>query len=486
MRQVILPAAGHVYDQPVYEWVKNGDTYLVTARAVCKNDPTEAHSHTVTETVTASFSVITEAGCETEGAGRYVASFTQELFTEQTMDIVLPAAGHVYGFTRWTWMGDDINGYSKAEAVFTCRRDETHTFTVSDEALDITGSDPTFKTAGEKVYTATAVGPDNETYTDTKIIVLDKYVATRMYGDLRFDTALLIAEQIRKEKGMEGFDAIIVASGSEFADALSGSYLAYVKEAPILLASKNAARMQETADYIKEHLNENGTVYILGGEAAVSPDFEAALGDVQNRVKRLAGKDRYLTNIEILKEAGVKEGDEILISSGKSFADSLSASSAGRPVLLVKSALTNAQEDYLSSLHLKVTIIGGEAAVTEEVEASLQGISESMDRLYGSNRFETSIQIAKRYFPEAEALTLVYSHDFPDGLSAGPYAALHHSPVVLCRTAKDGDAYAAAYAKELSHLKAGYVTGGPTLIEDSSVVTIFDLETADDIRILKK
>lgn len=58
----------------------------------------------------------------------------------------------------------------------------------------------------------------------------------RVAGDNRYETAIKTAEEMKAVLGVEKFDAIIVASGSEFADALAGSYLSAVKNAPILLS----------------------------------------------------------------------------------------------------------------------------------------------------------------------------------------------------------------------------------------------------------
>ena len=79
-------------------------------------------------------------------------------------------------------------------------------------------------------------------------------------------------------------------------------------------------------------MNENGTIYILGGTGVVTQRFAESLGKYS--VKRLAGSDRYETNQAILNEAGVSKQD-ILVCSGKDFADSLSASGTGEPILLV-------------------------------------------------------------------------------------------------------------------------------------------------------
>lgn len=57
----------------------------------------------------------------------------------------------------------------------------------------------------------------------------------RVYGDNRFQTAFEVADQLKENQGISKFNTVIVASGADFADALSGSYLAAVTHAPILL-----------------------------------------------------------------------------------------------------------------------------------------------------------------------------------------------------------------------------------------------------------
>ena len=68
----------------------------------------------------------------------------------------------------------------------------------------------------------------------------------------------------------EKFDAVIVANGTNFADALAGSYLSSKENAPILMTDKKDANIQKLVDYIKTNLKADGIVFILGGTSAVS------------------------------------------------------------------------------------------------------------------------------------------------------------------------------------------------------------------------
>lgn len=91
-------------------------------------------------------------------------------------------------------------------------------------------------------------------------------------GDNRYGAALKTADALKVSLGVDKFKNIVVACGSNYPDALTGSYLAKVKSAPILLVDKSVEA--KIADYIVSSLASGGTVYILGGTGAVSADFE--------------------------------------------------------------------------------------------------------------------------------------------------------------------------------------------------------------------
>lgn len=254
----------------------------------------------------------------------------------------------------------------------------------------------------------------------------------RLAGSNRYDTAIAAADHLKLLSGSDTFDKIIVASGADFPDALSASYLAYKKDAPILLVGKDSGSIKKVTDYINANLSEGGTVYVVGGTGAVS---EAVDDAVEGTVERLAGSNRFLTNIEVLKEAGV-DGEELLIASGMDYADALSASAAGRPILLVASALTPDQKAYLEankeSFGENAYIIGGTAAVSAAVESGVTEYVGAPERLAGANRYATSEVVAKEFFPgRLDNLVIASGMTFPDGLSGGPVAVAYNAPLVL-------------------------------------------------------
>lgn len=315
---------------------------------------------------------------------------------------------------------------------------------------------------GLKQYTCQVCGG---TYTEEYSL---ESTVTRIYGSNRYETAFDVADAMKKTLGLTKFDTVIVASGTTFPDALSGSYLACIKNAPILLVNPKAPAA--LTDYISANLKAGGKVYLLGGTSAVPQSLETDLIQAGFDVDRLAGDNRYATNLAILKEAGVGTKD-ILVCTGTGFADSLSASSVNRPILLVNKSLTQEQKDFLNNLNgaNKIYIIGGESAVSASLENTLKAYGE-VERVGGANRFETSVLVAHTFVKGPQGVVLAYSHNFPDGLCGGPLAYSMGSALVL--TADKKESAAQEYVQRYK-ITNGIVLGGTGLISDKTVETIF-------------
>lgn len=287
----------------------------------------------------------------------------------------------------------------------------------------------------------------------------------RISGASRFDTAIESSNKLGDLQGNSSYQSIIVASGTNFPDALTGSYLAKVKNAPIVLVDSSSE--SKVASYIKSKLQSGGTIYILGGYGAVSSKFESKVSGI-GTVRRLAGSNRFSTNIEILKAAGVSNED-ILICTGSGYADSLSASAAGKPILLVGDTLTQEQKDYLKTLGTtKAYTIGGKGVVSDSIAAEYKSITGiAPKRVAGTNRYATSVAVAREFFgTNCSTVAFSYAMNFPDGLSGGPVAMNLGAPLILV----SNDAYsdAKAYCKSV-RAKQAYVFGGSALISNSII-----------------
>lgn len=285
----------------------------------------------------------------------------------------------------------------------------------------------------------------------------------RLAGPNRYETAIQIADTLKKELGKEKFNVIVVANGDNYPDALSGAYLAKVKNAPLLLVNEH--NKDRTIKYIEDNLKPGRStiVYLLGGTNAIPDDVRLRIKKSFN-VKRLAGNDRFATNLAILKEAKV-DNEELVICSGYGFADSISASATGRPILLVGDGLTEEQLSYLNSIRTKnYAIAGGLKSVNAAIEASLNNLGSSK-RIFGEDRYKTSIAIARYFFKNPRIAILSYGNDFPDGLCGGILADRRGGPLLLID--EDNIEYSRQYVKDNS-IKESIILGGNRLISDAT------------------
>jgi putative cell wall-binding protein len=191
------------------------------------------------------------------------------------------------------------------------------------------------------------------------------------------------------------------------------------------------------------------------------------------KVVRLAGSNRFGTNLEILKQAGIYRNAPILVATGSNFADSLSASAVGAPILLVHKKLTNEQKDFLTKKadvnKNSIYILGGESAVNAAIEAEFKAMGFQVKRLAGKNRFDTSVLIAEEFFGEPTSAVLAYAANYPDGLCGGALANIMGAPLIL--TMDKQASVAAEYVKKAG-IERAVSLGGEGLISDAAVKTI--------------
>lgn len=319
-----------------------------------------------------------------------------------------------------------------------------------------------------------------DSLSNTKTIDYDKLMKekgasfNRLSGTNRYESALTVAKtlisQLKEKK--KTVNTVVIASGENYPDALSGTYLASLSKAPMLLINEHYEK--KVVQFVKSNLKAKGTVYILGGDNVVQKSAENKLKKYGFNVIRLAGDNRYATNIAILEEINKINAkkkttkQKYLVCSGKGFADCLSVSSVAYPILLVEDTLTEEQVHLLSQSKktLSFDIIGGEAAVSNKVARQLKSLG-TIKRVAGANRFETSRMVANRYFTKKpKSMVLTYGLNFPDGLAAGPFANNLGLPVILVCDANYKDAKTFA---EKNAIRKAYAIGGEAIYSDDTV-----------------
>jgi len=295
--------------------------------------------------------------------------------------------------------------------------------------------------------------------------------SSRMAGDDRYETAVQVSNN-SFESGRG--NAVVLARGDDFPDALAGVPLAYDRQAPLLLTSSSELN-SSTAGEIERVLGDNGTIYLLGGEVALSASVKDELEDMGYQVERLAGDNRYETAVAIAEELGASP-DEAFLATGREFADAVSVSSVaalrGAPVLLTHpDDLSGSTARYLDENGIEnVHVIGGEVAISDSIKDEVGG-----RRVAGAHRWETSVAIAQEFFNSPEEATMATSADFPDALSGGVYAALGNAPVLLTTPDNLHDDIR-SYLQNLDDLESISVLGGEAAVSSSVLDEIEEIE----------
>ena len=223
----------------------------------------------------------------------------------------------------------------------------------------------------------------------------------RLSGNDRYDTSMNIGNEVAKNLGK--LDSIILASGENFPDALSGTTLCKKYNAPLLLI--NNGSKNKVLSFLHKNLRPNTTVYALGGEASISEDVLKELRSRNYTVKRISGDDRFKTNNKIVDEMKVKAGTPIFICNGYGFADALSASPvAGAkqyPIILVgQNTMSKDTEEQIKSINPSTFyVIGGTGSVSKENVNKLLSIcpKAKCERIGGNTRYETSEMINTKF-----------------------------------------------------------------------------------------
>jgi putative cell wall-binding protein len=194
------------------------------------------------------------------------------------------------------------------------------------------------------------------------------------------------------------------------------------------------------------------------------------------KVERLWGQNRYGSNLAILKKAQVPAGTDFIVCTGAQFADALSASATGKPVLLVAgNKLTEDQKAYLKGVKAKsFTIVGTASDVAPAIETELKTYAP-VTRLNGTDIYTRSIQIAKKFFPATVShINLADGHNFPDALCGGPLATRKGGPLFLTDGSAAVNAKIQAYVQTAKTIKA-VVYGGPASVADETVKYILSI-----------
>lgn len=186
----------------------------------------------------------------------------------------------------------------------------------------------------------------------------------RIFGTDRYETAALVA----RTHWTGTTTKVFVASGADYADALSGGAAAARHGSPLLLTQPHGLPNQ-TRDELRRLAPAE--VVVLGGAGAVSDQVVSELQAAvpRARMTRLAGEDRYETSAAVARAFWTGAGGTVYYAAGLSWPDALagvpSAGDDRAPLLLARHACSDrVVRDAAAAVGGSTAVVlGGEAVI---------------------------------------------------------------------------------------------------------------------------
>ncbi|NUR24670.1 MAG: hypothetical protein HOV83_02255 [Catenulispora sp.] len=337
---------------------------------------------------------------------------------------------------------------------------------------------------------------------------------TRLSGDDRIGTAIAasVAQWPAASSKAAGdkypASSVVLSRSDQFADALGGSTLATAKGGPLLLTPTDHLDSKvkaEIARVLGTPGNAEKTVYVLGGEKALSPAVFDAVKGMGYTVKRLAGSDRYATSITIADEVtsdlgpggGWNQPERVLVATGNNAPDALSAGAAaeafndngpafGVVILTDDKTMPPATATYLAQVkaHNNAQYPTPVYGVGGQADTALKSIGYQHTGLVGGDRYQTSYLVAKTFFGgwglghvTPRAVGFATGVTWPDALSGGAFMGHARGPLLLVdpvtgKPSPDAQTWLSGWAPTLS---SGYVFGGTKAVPETAVGNVAGL-----------
>lgn len=272
---------------------------------------------------------------------------------------------------------------------------------------------------------------NDDNLSNTNLRVLSERKRLYTSGEDRYETCIkTLKHELYPDRYIQknSVNSLVIASGKNYSDALSGAPLANLLNTNIFLVDDRenyqnqspSHPKRQSLKWVREMMEYSNIkkIYVLGGKNTIPDktvdDLNKSLGA---EVIRFAGSDRYETSLMVAKEVRklAPNSKNTIFVTGKNFPDALSASNLA---IKLKSPIvvTNGQKlqdiKWIADPKDKKNniIVGGINSVNIP--------DLSAERVSGNDRYETSLNIAKRYFKDSLGCTLVSGENFPDALSA--------------------------------------------------------------------
>ncbi|HHX3905970.1 TPA: N-acetylmuramoyl-L-alanine amidase [Clostridioides difficile] len=259
----------------------------------------------------------------------------------------------------------------------------------------------------------------------------------------------------------------------------------------ITINSKNNPKTLNRQDLEKLGLNlkdYNVTQECIIEDITSRKDVNKYLRKTSSPITELTGSDRYETAVKISKEGWKNGSDKVVIINGDVSIDGIIstplATTYNAPILLVeKNNVPNSVKSELKRLNPKdIIIIGDENAISKTTANQIKStVNASQTRLNGSNRYETSLLIAKEIDKnhDVEKVYITNANGGEvDALTIAAKAGQDKQPIILTdKNSITDNTYKWLKSEDLQN---AYFIGGPQMISTNVINKVNDI-TKDNV-----
>lgn len=208
-------------------------------------------------------------------------------------------------------------------------------------------------------------------------------------------------------------------------------------------------------------------------------------------IERINGKNRVETSIEVSKNAYKGKVNTVLLAGHDGQADALTATFvAGQedaPLLLTYKDRVDPKllEELTRLKPNRIVILGGESVVNKDVENALKNKGFNVQRITGSNRIETAINVATEFYDYKSGLSnanevfLIEYDSLIDALAIGPVAARDGIPILI--TKKDSVPNEVAKFLQNKKIKKATIIGGESKISKKGKASLDSILGANNV-----
>ena len=262
--------------------------------------------------------------------------------------------------------------------------------------------------------------------------VFKNVIHQRFQGENRAKTAVNVQRHY-----FANTNKVILVNDNAYPDAISATNVSMGKY-PLLYTGKNSLSVETKSALDKMFLDE---IYLMGGVNTISKKVENKLRKnfPHAKITRIMGNNRYDTSAESARTRA--NTTNLIFAAGTNYADALYATSLAAhqnaPILLVSNeGLSQSTRKFIQSIGNidSVTIVGGEISVNQSVKNQIEALTKKrVTRLAGVDRYESSVEVAKRVNANPAEVITTSGEVFADALVSSTVAQKIKAPILLVK-----------------------------------------------------